>query len=431
MNSGFFNNANANHPIIPSSQEYLFYKKYVSIHSEDRDMLKYPNSSEFEITLPEDLLNVSSLRLVNWAFPSNYNTFSQLNSNVEMFFQINEPYDPSLYDVSNNLDIQIYNALDAYKQDDNTKKYFKIVIEEGFYTPTQMVTELTHKFNYSVTNYLIEYFTEQLPDASYNDALIELKSQCGYHRFSIVYNNVSQKIWFGNICDQFIMENDVQAVKNALSSDIFCGPKAQLPDFSNFGLPGFLGLGRYKQTSVNNFHDAGNPYGSLYNGIVVPRFYYGDVNPGDNGFWLLPETDLSGSTVYWVESLFKINLMGEAYIYMEIDRQNCLDETSPFNVSSYTLTTNNTNGAVNSAFAKLGVPSTPISQFFDKESLPYKFYYPPAEKLRKFKFKFRYHNGKLANFGTFNFSFVLEFVIQLPQILRKSTASNILVQTNM
>lgn len=430
MNSTFFNNTNTNHQIIPSSQEYMFYKKYVSIHSEDRDILKYPNSSEFEITLPEDLLNVSSLRLVTWAFPSNYNTFSILNSNVEMFFQINNPYDPSLYDVSNNLDIQIYNALDAYKRADNTKKYFKIVIEEGFYTPTQMVTELTHKFNYSVTNYLIEYFTEQLPDASYNDALTELQSQCGYHRFSIVYNNVSQKIWFGNICDQFILKNTIQDVKGVLSADLFCGPKAQLPDFSNFGLPGFLGLSRCDQIATNNFHEAGNPYASLFNGVVVPRFYYGDVNPGDNGFWLLPDTDLSGSTVYWVESLFKINLMGDAYIYMELDGQNCLDETSPFNVSPYTLTTNNTNGVVNSAFAKLPVPSTPISQFFDKESHPYKFYYPPAEKLRKFKFKLRYHNGKLVNFGTFNFSFILEFVIQLPQILRKYATSDVIMNSN-
>ncbi|MDA9072269.1 hypothetical protein N9K75_00185 [bacterium] len=425
MNSTFFNNTNTNHQIIPSSQEYMFYKKYVSIHSEDRDILKYPNSSEFEITLPEDLLNVSSLRLVTWAFPSNYNTFSILNSNVEMFFQINNPYNPSLYDVSNNLDIQIYNALDAY-----TDKYFKVVIEEGFYTPTQMVTELTHKFNYSVTNYLIEYFTEQLPDASYNDALTELKSQCGYSRFSIVYNNVSQKIWFGNICDQFIMANTIQDVKGFLSADLFCGPKSQLPDFSNFGLPGFLGLSRPDQIATNKFPEAGNPYESLYNGIVVPRFYYGDVNPGDNGFWLLPDTDLSGSTVYWVASFFKINLMGDAYIYMELDGQNCLDETSPFNVSPYTLTTNNTNGVVNSAFAKMPVPSTPISQFFDKESHPYKFYYPPAEKLRKFKFKIRYHNGKLVNFGTFNFTFILEFVIQLPQILRKYATSDVIMKSN-
>ena len=69
-------NTNTSHPIIPSSQEYMYYKKYVSIHSEDRDVLKFPNPSEFEIELPEDLLNVASLRLVSWSFPSNYSTFS-------------------------------------------------------------------------------------------------------------------------------------------------------------------------------------------------------------------------------------------------------------------------------------------------------------------------------------------------------------------
>jgi len=427
MNSAFFNNTNANHPIIPSSQEYLFYKKYVSIHSEDRDVLKYPNSSEFEITLPEDLLNVSSLRLVNWSFPSNYNTFSVLNSNIEMFFKINNPYDPSLYGVTTNLDIQIYKALD-----DNKDSCFKIVIEEGFYTPTQMVTELTNKFNHVVTTYLIENFTANSSYQEYKDALSELELQCGYHRFSIVYNNVTQKIWFGNICDQFILKNSIQDVKSTLSADLFCGPKSQLPDFSNFGLPGFLGLSRCDTLAINRFCDCNtqSTNGSPYNGITVPRFYYGDVYPGDNGFWLLPDTDLSGSTVYWAECLFKINLMGDAYIYMELDGQNCLDETSPFNVNSYTLTTNNTNGVVNSAFAKLPVPSTPISQFFDKESLPYKFYYPPAEKLRKFKFRLRYHNGQLVNFGTFNFSFVVEFVIQLPQILRKYAASEIIMRSN-
>ena len=44
-------NTNQSHPLIPSSQEYLFYKKYVSIHSEDRDIIKYPNASFFEIEL--------------------------------------------------------------------------------------------------------------------------------------------------------------------------------------------------------------------------------------------------------------------------------------------------------------------------------------------------------------------------------------------
>jgi NAD-dependent oxidoreductase involved in siderophore biosynthesis len=36
-------NLDTNHPLIPNSQEYIYYKKYISIHSEDRDYIKYPN----------------------------------------------------------------------------------------------------------------------------------------------------------------------------------------------------------------------------------------------------------------------------------------------------------------------------------------------------------------------------------------------------
>ena len=76
-------NTNTNHPLIPNSQEYIYYRKYVSIHSEDRDIIKYPNSSEFDIELPEDLLNVISIRLSTWAFPSNYSTFSACRKTIE------------------------------------------------------------------------------------------------------------------------------------------------------------------------------------------------------------------------------------------------------------------------------------------------------------------------------------------------------------
>ena len=48
-NSNNYNNFNVNssHPLIQSSQEYMYYKKFVSIHSEDRDIIRYPNSAEF------------------------------------------------------------------------------------------------------------------------------------------------------------------------------------------------------------------------------------------------------------------------------------------------------------------------------------------------------------------------------------------------
>jgi hypothetical protein len=84
-------NVNTSHPLIQNANEYIYYRKYVSVHSEDRDMVKYPISSEFEIELPEDIVNVAAIRLSDWTFPANYNTFSRLNSNTIMTFIINNP----------------------------------------------------------------------------------------------------------------------------------------------------------------------------------------------------------------------------------------------------------------------------------------------------------------------------------------------------
>ena len=33
----------------------------------------------------------------------------------------------------------------------------------------------------------------------------------------------------------------------------------------------------------------------MYNGQRVPRFFYGDVFPGDNGYWLLPNPALKST----------------------------------------------------------------------------------------------------------------------------------------
>jgi hypothetical protein len=112
--------------------------------------------------------------------------------------------------------------------------------------------------------------------------------------------------------------------------------------------------------------------------------------------------------------------MGEAYMYMEIDGQNCIDETQPYNLSKFTLTTNQTNGIVNSSFAKIAIPTTPLSQWFDRDAVPYKVYNPPAERIRRLKFKLRYHNGRMVNLGVFNYSFMLQISLMVPQILRNS-----------
>ena len=389
-------NVNKTHPLIPNSQNYTSYKKYVSIHSEDRDFIKYPSSSSFEIELPEDYLNVSTVRLVDWTFPANYSTFSPLTSNITMTFLINNPYNPGEHEYSDSLQEAIFTAL--YNNKTNN---YSIIIEEGFYNPDQMSTELTNKFNEAVTIVIKKYFTDNIIVPGYSDLLAQFISSGGYNQFVVVYNTVGQKLWFGNKSSGFILTNSTSIINDYLSSKCDL-PK--LPDFSSWGLPGYLGLDRcdIESTSKPDF---------------VPRFYYGDVYPGDNGYWLLP--DLPTAQVSFIMATYKINLFGISYMYMEIDGLNNIDETSPYNISNFTLTTNKTNGIVNSAFAKIAVPTTPMSQWFDREALPYKLYLPPAERIRKLKIKLRYHNGQQVNFGVFNYAFTLEFSLYSSQQLRE------------
>ena len=405
-------NVNTSHPLIPNSQEYMVYNKYISIHSEDRDTLKFPNSSEFEIELPEDLLNVATIKLINWTFPANYYTFSAPNANIFFAFSITKPYNPAEFGLSDELNYRVYEALFMTQ-----KEPYAFIIEEGFYNPSQMSIELTNKLNFTVSKRIENYFVTK----GWTDSSQQFKEQGGYNRFIVVYNNVSLKLWFGNRADGFTILSEVGLITNKLIESVLCRAEAgRVPNSSNWGLASFLGLTRCNAEAIGsndipNLNDFVN-----YNGIVVPRFYYGDVTPGDDGFWLLPYTDFSGSQVYWVEPIYKINLMGEAYMYMELEGQNCIDETQPYSVSKFTLTTNQTNGIVNSAFAKIGVPTTPISQWFDRDAIPYKMYNPPAERIRKLKIKMRYHDGSLVVFGTFNYSFMLQFTLFVPQILRKS-----------
>jgi len=407
-----------NHPIIPNANQYFYEKKYVSIHSEDRDPTKYPNSAQFEIELPQDYLNLASARLYSWSFPANYNVFSVFNFNITMTFKFTNLYNPGAFEVSDPLLQALFVALYS-----TINQEYLVVIEPGFYNPDQMATELTNKFNATVTNQINIFFTN---NPEYADAQALFTS---YDRFKIVYNTVSQKLWFGNSADQFVLTNDSAVFFKKDYVDSSCVRRNVLPDFANWGLPAYLGFTRCPACALNadeslqsNESQLESIYGdttgssadlSLMN-QKVPRFYYGDVTgTGDNGYWIFPAAP--GASVYFLQAPLKISFMGPAYIYMEIDGFNCIDETSPWNLSAFTTHTNNTNGIVNSAFAKIPIPTTPISQWFDGDMVPYKYFNPPAERIRKLNIRLRYHNGQNVDFGNFEYSFMLEFNILRPQ----------------
>jgi hypothetical protein len=118
--------------------------------------------------------------------------------------------------------------------------------------------------------------------------------------------------------------------------------------------------------------------------------------------------------------------MGPSHFYIEIEGYNCIDVTSPYTLNSFTLQTNQTNSIVNSCFAKVNICSTPISQYYDKDSQPYKLFYPPAERVRRLSIKIRNHDQSLVNFGVFNYSFMLRFQLLVPQINRSINSLNYL-----
>jgi hypothetical protein len=407
-----------NHPLIQNSNLYFLEKKYITISSDDRDITKYPNSAEFEMLLPQEYLNVASARLYSWSFPANYNVFSPTYFNVTMTFKLNKIYNPGEYSFSNVLVEGIFAAL-YYNRDYE----FVVKIETGFYNPAQMANELTNRFNYTVTKAINDFFSDPSlwNGNDYNAAKVLFEESPGYDRFKIVYNSVAQKLWFGNNADQFTLTNSSSAQFTKVVVTANCLRRNQLPEWSNWGLPAYLGFSRCDATSytVQEYLEM-VPEGLNnvdYNSTSsVPRFFYGEGVPGsgDSGYWLIPI--LPGAVVTFLEAPFKINFMGPAYMYMEIEGWNCIDETAPYNLSLYTSQNNQTNGIVNSCFAKIAIPTTPISQWFDANAgNAYKYWNPPAERLSKIKVKLRYHNGVVVQMGLFDYSFMIELTILKPQ----------------
>jgi hypothetical protein len=396
-------NTDNSHPLIPTAREYMIEQRIVSIHSEDRNMAKYPNSSDFEIELPDDYLNVSTVKLGTYTFPANYNTFSLEQSNIVMSFKFSNIYNPADYGYFNPLLDAIFNII--YPRLDNE---FYVFISEGFYTPTQIAKELTNRFNDIVDQYILSSLTNDYPDL-----VDEYNSNGGYNQFIVIFNSVSQDLWFGNKSSGFIITNSSSLYtvsKLGIQTVLACYDLPSYESYSTWGLPAYLGFSKCDTPSNTNILP-GN----------FPRFFYGDAiqNSGDNGYWLLPDPSYIGlQYVNYLEAPFKINILGKSYMYMEIDGLNCIDELVPYQLSSFTTHTNESSGIHNSAFAKIAVTTTPTSQWFDNNTEAVKIFMPPAERIRKIKVKIRYHDGKLVQFGNFNYSFNLIFQILRPQTLR-------------
>lgn len=332
----------------PRENNFVLERKLVTIHSEDRDIKKWPRSNNFEVQLPDAYQNIHSMRLVDIIIPVNYYTFSNESQNTKLSFKV-LPESVS----------------------------FQIQIQEGFYEPNELANELRNKMNQAVTDH---------------------RGSETYDNFDVFYDKVSQKFWFGNTKNDFILTFDEQIsydVSNPRQPNVW-------NHYTKWGLPSYLG---FEKKSYNSTSDmSGVNFAYMINKTAWQ--------------WIKPDT--SGSPVYYIKAPNTMNIMGEKIIYMEIEKYNSYDELEPYSQATtdllkrtapYKTGQNDYGTKVNSAFAKIPVTTIPHGQTFESRSgflQNTTIFDPPLERIQKLKFLFRYHDGRLVDFNDNPINFTLE-----------------------
>jgi hypothetical protein len=174
-------NTNQSHPIIQKNREYILNKKLLSVHSNDRNNDKWKNSNEFEITLPENIKNIESIKLNSISIPNKTPMFSNLFQNIKFKFNI--------------LDGPISG--------------YVVELEEGTYTIEQLILSIQNQMN------TVSSSTD----------------------FICKYNEVTGKLWFGNTSKSFkLLFNEKQeyTITN-LNTNLMHDKEYK------WGLPAFLG----------------------------------------------------------------------------------------------------------------------------------------------------------------------------------------------
>ena len=316
---------NTSHPFINREQTYFLDRKLISIHSVDRDISKWPNSSHFEVDLPQYLNNVYSLRLTNINIPSNFYTFTNSYQNTK-------------------LEITIGTSNET------------ITISEGYYTPEELANELEGQLNSGI-----------------------------FSNFVVKYDKIRHKMVIANTVDPFTLNADTKITY----TDLPCGQQEIWSNYSNWGLPYNLGFNKQSYPSLD---------------VSAINFYYDNTQ-------IIPTSPVDSSNVYYVESIECLDIFVQDSIYLELDKYNSMDEIDPYSDETTKLFNNDYTGRTDSAFAKIPLLNEPFNKVQDSRSNSINnvtFFKVPIPRIKKLKFKFRFHNGMLVDFCNMPFSFTIE-----------------------
>ena len=388
-------NLSTSHPLTSREQTYTMERTLLSVHSEDRDALKWPNADDFGIELPTSITNVQSARLVECALPSNYYAFSQQNQNTRFLFAVEEK------DV-----LSPWRAADVNNASVLSNGSFEVEISAGSYTPTQLAEEVESKMNQAVTTYL-------------RRAALPSPNTYTYENFKVHYDEVAQKFAFGNTVDGFRLRFDVE-----IEYELGCPMERKAwPRYTLWGFPSYLGFARQA-------YEASPAPEDVLTGAIGLR------GPGTTTSWLEPKyamsvvpgtqpqaSDVSGIVMY-VQAPMVQKVLGDRTIYMEMQNFNTYMELDPFSQSTNSYFNNDYRGRPNSAFAKIPVPTVSAGETIESaqsnlQSLAV--FDPPLERVTRLRFRFRFHDGRPVDFQDFPFNFTIAFDHLRDEIARDYT----------
>jgi len=381
-------NVNQTHPLIPRQQNYVLEKKLISFHSEDRDIKQWPKTNIFQIELPEPLSQVQSMRLVSVSLPSNQYVFSNEYQNTKFSFSI---------DLQGEIQEHI------------------VEISEGSYTPDELATEIANTMNFKIV---------EKNESTYSQISTQEFFRCKY-------NKIKNTFWFGLLGHtnpptpanfKTVIRKFSLNFQKKMSYMVDCNSTEVWENYAKWGLPFYLGYEKKKYISTPTPY---NPFFSTIADTTNGRNIGGafgfnyeikdtDLSNQASGHWLnQPAISSSNNLIVDIsKNPCTMNILGEDWIYMEVEKHNTIDEIRPYSTNTSGWFNNDYNGKVNSAFAKIPVENNAFSSGFVKNRnilSNVSFYTPPLARVKRFKFKFRYHDGRLVDFKCMPISFVIEF----------------------
>ncbi len=230
---------------VPPSSSLLGYytpqtfsTRMVTIHTDDRDVLKYPFENAFEVMLPAVIKHVISVELFDISLPTMYYNISTHLQNTKL-----------------RLSVPLYFTAPI-----------EVEVSSGRYTPEQLCAELTLRLNKAITAKLYAVGAFSSPSTQYT-------------KFSVTYNVITQMVSFLNTEDEFVLRFDIP-------SEYAQDPG--MPRFESWKLLKHWGLGYnlgfnkmlYEVTRANsNSITSMGITSSRMADIKVPTTIYMDIDP--------------------------------------------------------------------------------------------------------------------------------------------------------